>query len=323
VISAPKIEPEFSELTKESFMKTQLSRYLSIFYTIFVVFVFAAALSTATAGCGDEESNDAGDASAENAATAANGDNSTSTEGSHGSGDPSGTSEEEGTTTDSAGAGGDKTDDGTDGDETDVTVGTPFDGGGATDGGGTGDGGGIGVSNGDDTNDGTSGASDRVECTPDDLSECDDINITGGLVPMEACCTEDGFCGRNFTLPDGFNTGCLTGEFVDSPIVPECEDCARSSCQQEVSACHNDSDCTTISDCLLSCTDVMSCAECVMNNSAGLTNYGSLALCAVSECDVCVEQFGRLLPPELVDAIQNAGIAGGGMPGGGMPGGGF
>jgi hypothetical protein len=140
---------------------------------------------------------------------------------------------------------------------------------------------------------------------------------------MEVCCTEDGFCGRSFTLPDGFNTGCVTAQFVDAPIVPECEDCARSSCQQEFSDCGSDLACTALNDCLTSCTDVLACAGCVIDGADGLTNYGSLALCAVSECVICVEQFGRLLPPELLDAIQNVDLGGGGLPGGGMPGGGF
>jgi hypothetical protein len=293
-------------------MNAQLSRFLSIFYTIAVVFVFTAAFSIVTVGCGDEESSDDGDASVNSeAGAAASGGNYQSTSGSQGSRDPSESSEEEGSTEDSAGSGGDEPDDGTGGDETDAPIREPIDGGGATDGGG------IAVSTDEDTDDGTGGAGDRAECTPDDLSECDDINITGGLVPMEVCCTDDGFCGRNFTLPDGTTTGCLTDQFVNPPIIPECEACASSSCQEEVSSCDNDPDCAALSDCLMSCTDVMTCAECVMNNTAGLMNYGPLALCAVSECAICVEQFGRLLPPELVDAIQNANIGAGGMPGGG------
>lgn len=304
-------------------MKSQLSRLLSVFYTVAAVFLSTFALSVVVAGCDSKDTGDDGDAGADTGAAGPNGGNNVSqTSGSNGNLDPFGSSEE-GITTEETPDGGESNVASTDEDaevaedseDTDENGDEPD---GATDGdepdGGT---------DGDEPNGsrGGSGANDRTQCTPGDLSECSDINITGGLLPMDVCCTENGFCGGAFTLPDGSTTGCVTDQFVNPPIIPECEACASSSCQGEFSACENDLTCATLNDCLTNCIDLMTCAECVVDNAAGLMNYGTLAVCAVGACPICVEQFGRLLPAEIVDAIQNANIGGGGMPGGGMPGG--
>jgi hypothetical protein len=315
-------------------MKAQLSQNKTSFFAIAGMLACVVALSVSATGCGDDESDTDEDAVSEvdggdDPTTSPGGSSGGATDNANTSGDPTGSVDSDASVDESDGGteeSGEEDDSETDDDEDDSESNDDEDDSESDDG----DDDSASDDNADDSetdedegdsdSDGDDGsADDNVQCTPDDLSQCSTTNITGGLFPMEVCCTEDGLCGASFTIGGNFTTECVAVQFQDPLISEDCEQCARTNCESEVSDCNDNAACATLSDCLLACTGLSECASCLIDNAQGLAAYSALAVCAIDECgETCTDRFYEILPPELggslIDIIE--GIAGGNFPGG-------